>query len=252
MSSLGKILLIVAGVGAAVALVFGWLVIGKYNDTKTNLAQTATAEQVAVKNAATEKAAAEAAAQAQADAEKKLADSSTTVTTLTSQLADAKQKESDATDALTQAKAAADKATADLATLTASLKGHTADELLAATDKAQKDLQASLDEQKIMADNLQASEKQVADLKDAINRKATGTNLPGISGKVTWVNRTWNFVVLDVGLSNGVVPNGELIVYRKNSFLGKVKVTSVDSNSCVADIMPDVKGDIQVGDYVLN
>ena len=75
---------------------------------------------------------------------------------------------------------------------------------------------------------------------------------PGISGRVTYVNRAWNFVVLDVGLSNGVVPNGELIVYRGNDFLGKVKVTKADPNDSVADILPSSKGDIQIGDYVLN
>jgi hypothetical protein len=75
---------------------------------------------------------------------------------------------------------------------------------------------------------------------------------PGISGKVTFVNTTWNFVVLNVGLSNGVVPNGELIVYRGRDFLGKVKVTSAEDNTAVADILPGAKADIQVGDDVLN
>jgi hypothetical protein len=34
--------------------------------------------------------------------------------------------------------------------------------------------------------------------------------------------------------------------------LGKVKVTTAENNSCVADILPDASGNIQVGDYVLN
>lgn len=75
---------------------------------------------------------------------------------------------------------------------------------------------------------------------------------PGISGKVTFVNRAWNFVVLNVGLSNGLIPKGELIVYRGDRFLGKVKVTSVEENTAVADIESDAKGDIQAGDSVLN
>jgi hypothetical protein len=75
---------------------------------------------------------------------------------------------------------------------------------------------------------------------------------PGISGKITFVNRAWNFVVLNVGLSNGVVPNGELIVYRGRNFLGKIKVTSAEDSTAVADILPDAKADIQVGDDVLN
>jgi hypothetical protein len=76
--------------------------------------------------------------------------------------------------------------------------------------------------------------------------------MPGVSGKVTFVDNAWNFVILDVGLANGVVPNGELIVYRNNAFLGKVRVTKVDPNDSVAEILPDVKGSIQIGDKVLN
>jgi cell shape-determining protein MreC len=98
---------------------------------------------------------------------------------------------------------------------------------------------------------LQGSKDEVAQLTDAINRAKTG-KMPGVSGKVTFVDRTWNFVVLDVGISAGVVPNGELIVYRGQTFLGKLRVTKVDPNDAVAEILPDVKGDIQIGDKVLN
>jgi hypothetical protein len=43
-----------------------------------------------------------------------------------------------------------------------------------------------------------------------------------------------------------------LIVYRGRDFLGKIRVTKADPNDAVAEILPDVKGDIQVGDSVLN
>jgi cell shape-determining protein MreC len=92
----------------------------------------------------------------------------------------------------------------------------------------------------------------VKQLKDDINRAKVGNIPPGISGKVTFVNRAWNFVVLNVGLSSGVVPNGELILYRGRNFLGKVKVTSAEDNTSVADILPNAKADIQIGDDVLN
>jgi hypothetical protein len=59
-------------------------------------------------------------------------------------------------------------------------------------------------------------------------------------------------VILNVGLSNGVVPNGELIVYRGRTFLGKVRITKADQNDSVAEILPDIKGNIQIGDAVLN
>ncbi len=252
MSKLGKIFLYIAVAGAIVSVIAGVGVLQKRAEDKANLDQATAAKAAADQATAKQKAIAEAATQAKTDADKQLADTKAQVDTLNTQLTDAKKQADDAKGAVDAAKAAADKAAADLAAITSKLNGQSPDDLIAAKTKAEKDLQASQDEQKILQDNLQADQKKVADLMDAINRKATGSLPPGISGKVTWVNRTWNFVVLDVGLSNGVVPNGELIVYRKNNFLGKVKVTSVDANTCVADILPDVKGDIQVGDYVLN
>lgn len=252
MSKIGKFLLGAAALGAAVALVFGWLVIGKYNDTKTSLTQATQAQTAAQQQAAKQKAAAEAAATAQAEAEKNLATTKAQLEDLNTKLTGAQQQVNDADTALKQAKDDGAKAVTDLAAINDKLKGQSVDDIFAAKAKAEQDLQSNQAEQKILADQLQESQNQVEQLKKDINASKIGYIEPGVSGKVTFVNRTWNFVVLDVGLSNGVVPNGELIVFRKNSFLGKVKVTTADANSAVADILPDAKGDIQVGDYVLN
>jgi len=252
MSQLGKIFLGIAAAGIATALVFGWLLNGEYNDTKSNLHKEVIAKGIALQDAAKQKAAAEAAALAKQEAEKKLEDSQASVEDLTTKLTAANDKADTASKALDQAKADAAKATADLAAINDKLQGKTVDEIVAARTKAEQDLASSQAEQKIIADQLQAAQAQAEQYKKDINAKNIGFIPPGVSGKVTFVNHTWNFVVLDVGLSNGVVPNGQLIVYRKNSFLGKVKITTADANSSVADILPDAKGDIQVGDYVLN
>ena len=252
MSKLGIGLLYFALLGALVAIGAGYFEVQKLNTTQENLIQTQAAKEASDKAKNKAQAEALAAQQAQADAEGKLKTANDNIGDLNTQLTSAKKAADDATGALAQAKADGDKAKADLAAINDKLGGKTVDDLKAAQAKAEQDLYASQSEQKILEDNVQSLNKKVADLNDAINRKITGTMPPGISGKITAVNRAWNFVVLDVGLNNGVVPNGELIVYRKNTFLGKVKVTSVDANSAVADIMPNVKADIQVGDYVLN
>jgi hypothetical protein len=252
MSQLGKIFLYVAAAGLVTAAVFGWLVIGKYNDTKTSLDSQVQATSAAQADAAKQKKAAEAAAIAQSTAEKSLADTKAQLDDLNTKLTAATAKADEAQKAIDEAKAEGAKAAADLAAINAKLNGQSVDDILAARTKAETDLASSQSEQKVLTDQLQDAQGQIEQLKKDINAKATGAIPPGVSGKVTFVNRTWNFVVLDVGLSNGVVPNGQLIVYRKNAFLGKVKVTTADANSCVADILPDAKGDIQVGDYVLN
>lgn len=252
MSNLGKILMYVALAGAIVAGVFGVLLIGKYNDTKTNLTQSEQAKQVSDAAAKQAKAEALSAAQAKADAEAELSTATTKVNDLTTQLTAAQKTADEASTALKTATDAAKTAQDNLDKIKATLGDQTAEQIIAAEKKAEADLAASQSEQKILQDQVQASQVQIADLTDAINRSKVGKMPPGVSGKVTFVNRTWNFVVLDVGLANGVVPNGELIVYRGRDFLGKVKVTSVEANSSVADILPDAKSDIQVGDYVLN
>ena len=254
MSKLGKILIGVAALGAVVALVVGIMLILQYADTRKTLSDTQTAKAASDAAAAKSKAEAVALAKAKADSDAQLASAQAQVADLTPKLAAAQKAADDANAAVTQAKADADKAKSDLAAINATLNGASPGDLIAAKEKAEKDAQVAQDQQKIMQDQLQAANNAVDQLKkDMYNATHGGIMPPGVTGKVTFVNRTWNFVVLDVGLSNGVVPNGELIVFRgKNGFLGKIKVTSAEENSAVADILPDIKGDIQVGDSVLN
>jgi hypothetical protein len=252
MSKLGKILLWVAFVGAIVAIGAGVALIFKYNDTKANLAQTQVAKAMDDQKIVKDKAEYDALTAAKAESDKELEAANASVDDMKAQLNTAIKQLSDATAAVQTANAATKTAQDKLDSINKTLNGKTADEIVADEAKAESDLQAAQSEQKILADQLQASQAQVADLQDDLKRSATGTQPPGISGKVTFVDHAWNFVILDVGLSNGVVPNGELIVYRGRNFLGKVRVTKAENNDAVAEILPDVKGDIQVGDSVLN
>jgi hypothetical protein len=254
MSTLGKILLYVALVGALVAMGVGGLLIfgkGGFNETKTDLLQTQAAktadDQQITKDKAENTALAAARDQALAD----LATAKSKVDDLTTQVTTAQAAADTANKALATAQAQAKDAQDKLDALNKDLDGKSPQDYKDAVTKAQSDLQAALSEQKIMQDQLDADKTNIADLNDAINRSKTG-KMPGVSGKVTFVDNAWNFVILDVGLANGVVPNGELIVYRNNAFLGKVRVTKVDPNDSVAEILPDVKGSIQIGDKVLN
>jgi multidrug efflux pump subunit AcrA (membrane-fusion protein) len=252
MSNLGKIFLYLALVGALVAVVFGVLLNQEYNQTKVNLAQTQQAKAASDKATAQAKAETATVTAAKADSDAKLATATSKIDDLNTQLTAAQKTAADATTAVATANTAAKTAQDALDAIKKTLGDETPEQYLADKNKAQADLTAAQSEQKILQDQLQASQTQIADLKDAINRSKTGTIPPGVSGKVTFVDRTWNFVVLDVGLSNGVVPNGELIVYRGRTFLGKVRVTKADPNDAVAEILPNAKGDIQIGDSVLN
>ena len=56
--------------------------------------------------------------------------------------------------------------------------------------------------------------------------------------KVVQVNERFDFVVLNKGLVDKVAQNGELLIHSNNKFVCKVKVTKVDKNTCVCDILP--------------
>jgi hypothetical protein len=251
MSQLGKYLLYAAVVGAIVAAIAGGLLIQKRGQDTELIRQTQQARLASDQAAQKAKAETQAVTQQKADSDAKLATASSKIDDLNTQLDSAKKQASDAAAAVQTANDAAKAAQDKYDAINKTLNGKTADELVAEASKAESDLTAAQSEQKIIQDQLQASQQQIADLNDAINRSKTG-KMPGVSGKVTFVDHAWNFVILDVGLSSGVVPNGELIVYRGRNFLGKVRVTKVDPNDSVAEILPDIKGDIQIGDSVLN
>jgi membrane-associated HD superfamily phosphohydrolase len=252
MSKLGIGLFYFALVGAIAAAVFGFLLVQKFQTSKADLTQTQQSLTVAKTATVAAKKKADEATQARDEAETELTESKSKVDDLNTKLAAAQKNSDDLTQQLQTAKSDGDKAKSDLQHIKDVLGTMSPEDMKAAMQKAQSDMAAAQSQQKILQDQLQASEGQVKQLKDDINRAKVGNIPPGISGKVTFVNRAWNFVVLNVGLSSGVVPNGELILYRGRNFLGKVKVTSAEDNTSVADILPNAKADIQIGDDVLN
>ncbi|MFT5124013.1 MAG: DNA repair exonuclease SbcCD ATPase subunit [Kiritimatiellia bacterium] len=80
---------------------------------------------------------------------------------------------------------------------------------------------------------------------------ATG-DLAGLPASIIRVNDQWNFVVLDIGQTEGVLLNVEAIVFRGDEMIGKVRVTDVQENMCIADINRKyLKTTIQNGDRVV-
>jgi len=111
-------------------------------------------------------------------------------------------------------------------------------------------------------------EAQVASLQEKANTdKATITQLQterkareqkvmqkGLEGRVLAVNPAWNFVVLGIGDRQGVVSNAEMLVKRGDQYLGKVRVTSVEPSTSIADILVNTLPSgvsVQPGDSVI-
>lgn len=88
--------------------------------------------------------------------------------------------------------------------------------------------------------------------------KLVGTNevvvemRPGLKGKITVVDPKWDFVLLNVGQDDGVLPEGVFLVSRKGKLVGKVRVSSVQPHRSIANMMPGWKlADLMEGDEVV-
>ena len=104
---------------------------------------------------------------------------------------------------------------------------------------------------KAQADQLQAS----ADAKDTVIKGyKDNTVRQGLSGKVVAYNPGWNFVVLNIGDKAGLKSGVPMLVLRGGNMVGKLKVTSVEPNTAIADVLPGTiaRGDsVQPGDSVV-
>lgn len=74
----------------------------------------------------------------------------------------------------------------------------------------------------------------------------------GLKGTVSAVDPKWEFVVLNIGANDGVLENGELLINRNSKLVAKVKVTVVQGDRCIANLVPGWKlGDIIEGDFAI-
>jgi hypothetical protein len=72
-----------------------------------------------------------------------------------------------------------------------------------------------------------------------------------LRGKILVVDPKWDFVVLNIGEDQGVLERGELLVSREGKLVAKVKVTSVQKDRCIANVIPGWKlGEVIEGDEV--
>jgi predicted RNase H-like nuclease (RuvC/YqgF family) len=122
----------------------------------------------------------------------------------------------------------------------------------------QYDEKKLLEEKEILTTSLQnklkEAESQLAALRQRESDRKSKVMRVGLEGTVLAVNPSWNFVVLSLGDRNGVVNNSELLIKRGSQLVGKVRVTSVEPSTSVADIVVNSvqKGlSVQPGDTVI-
>jgi len=75
---------------------------------------------------------------------------------------------------------------------------------------------------------------------------------PGTKGKIVAVDPKYDFVVLDIGSNQGLIADAKMLVNRDGRLVAKVKITRVEANRAIANIMPEWKqDDVLEGDQVV-
>jgi len=120
------------------------------------------------------------------------------------------------------------------------------------------ELKKQLEEKDILATSLQTKLKDqdslLSALKEREAQRRTKSMRNGLEGRILAVNPSWNFVVLSLGDRNGVVNNAEMLIKRGSQLIGKVRITSVEPSTSIADIVANSVRQglaVQPGDTVI-
>ena len=127
-------------------------------------------------------------------------------------------------------------------------------DLQAQLEDAKKQLDAAERERALLSDKIRTSQERSTQLETEKKRRLPTGGNPGIRGTVLAVNRAYNFVVLNLGGRQGVEPNTEMLVLRGGSFIGKIRISSVEPATAIGDIITSslARGvQVQPGDTVI-
>jgi len=128
-------------------------------------------------------------------------------------------------------------------------------ELQAQLEDAKKQLYAAEREKILHSDKMKVTQEKSTQLEtERKHRPPTGPSNPGIRGTVLAVNQAYNFVVLSLGARQGVEANSEMLILRGGSFIGKIRISSVEPATAIGDIITSklARGvQVQPGDTVV-
>jgi hypothetical protein len=101
-----------------------------------------------------------------------------------------------------------------------------------------------------LAERNAALAKRVAQLEDIVGPFPPPP--PDLRAKVKAVDPKWGFVILDIGRTHQAKPTWHLLVHRGGVLVGKVEITTVLEDHCVANLLPGWgQGEVCEGDAAL-
>jgi hypothetical protein len=127
-------------------------------------------------------------------------------------------------------------------------------ELQAQLDDARQQLDSAEREKGFLAEKIQAIREHSLQLEDERKRRAVERGKVSVHGKILAVNQAYNFVVLNLGGRNGVEPHSEMLVVRDGTFIGKIRISSVEPATAIGDIITSTLArgvQVQPGDIVV-
>lgn len=121
---------------------------------------------------------------------------------------------------------------------------------LALTDDLEKERNVLTDENKILNRKIVGLENELDRYRGVRERDVV---LPaGTKGNIIAVDPKYDFVILDIGGNQGVLENAKMLVNRNGKLIGKVRITQVQPNRSIANVIPEWKQDeLMEGDQVL-
>ncbi len=103
-----------------------------------------------------------------------------------------------------------------------------------------------------LRDQIATLENTIARLEAERGRQGAGPLPKDLTGEVLFVNPDWNFVILSIGYDEDITPGIDMLVYRGEKLVGKVRLSDVKKSMAIAEIVQDwEQAPIKEGDYVI-
>jgi len=119
------------------------------------------------------------------------------------------------------------------------------------------DLKAVTDQRDALTDEKVIFTKKVEQLQAQLDRyqgRDRPVEMPGLKGTIEAVDPQWNFVVLDVGETQGAKERGIVMIRRGDKLVGKARIMTVEANRSIANLLPRWQQpgtEVQKGDVIM-
>jgi chromosome segregation ATPase len=121
------------------------------------------------------------------------------------------------------------------------------------------DLRKAEEANAVLAEEKKVMARAVTDLKLRLKKyekegEAEEVVMEAMKGKILAVDPKWEFVVINLGSNHGAKERGELLVSRKGRLVSKIRISRVEADRSVANVLPEWTGPekVEVEDVVLN